>query len=135
MATDFGTDIRCTFENGVIDIDPSGAVDAPANALALAIARRFLTERETLFYDPAYGLDLRQFLNRGMTKAQLFQLRFLIASEAEKDERIQSASADVEFRARDQALVIRIECTSALGPFALTLLVSSLSVELLSLDA
>jgi hypothetical protein len=132
---DFGTDLRTTFEGGICDIDPSGEIDTPAHALAMAIARRFLVERGQLLYDPGYGLDLRLFLAKGMTKAQLFQLRFLIASEAEKDERIASATADVSFNQASQGLVVRLECTSALGPFALTLGVSSLSVDLLSLDA
>jgi hypothetical protein len=131
---DFGTDIRTSFQDGVCDIDPSGAIDTPAHALAMAIARRFLVERGQLFYDESYGLDLRLFLAKGMRPAQLFQLRFLIASEAEKDERISSASADVQFRHADQALLVRLECTSGLGPFSLTLGVTSLTVALLSLD-
>jgi hypothetical protein len=130
---EFGTDLLVTLSNGVFDLDPTGAVDTPEHALAMAVARRFVVERGGLFYDPEYGLDLRQYLNKGMTRGELFRLRFLVQSEAEKDERIISAEADVQFTSA-QTLVVKLECTTALGPFSLTLSVSSLTVELLSLE-
>jgi hypothetical protein len=130
---EFGTDLLVTLQDGVFDIDPTGAVDTPEHALAMSVARRFVVERGALFYDAEYGLDLRQYLNKGLTRGELFRLRFLIQSEAEKDERILSAEATLQFTA-SQTLVVKLECTSSLGPFSLTLSVSSLTVEILSLE-
>jgi hypothetical protein len=135
MVVEFGADMRVTVEDGVFDLDPTGALDTPARAVAMAVARRFVVERGALFYDPNYGLDLRGYLAKAMTPGELFALRSLVTAEAEKDERVQSADADVSFDPTTNALRVRIVCTSALGTFSLTLDVSSLSVELLDLAA
>ncbi len=131
---DPGCDMRVTFEDGVFDLDPTGALDPPLRALAMAVARRFVVRRGDLFYAADYGLDLRGFLARGMTKGEIFRLRSRIVSEAEADERVTSADASVEVDPTTNGLRIAVACTSGLGPFSLTLAVSSLGVADLAIE-
>ncbi len=135
MAIEFGQDLRVTAEAGVFDIDPSGALDDGLRAAAHSVARRFVTPREGLFYDPEYGEDLRAYVAKAMTAGEVFRLRSRVAAQAEADERVLSASVSASFDAATNALKVRVACESSLGPFALTLSVSALSVDLLALEA
>lgn len=58
-------------------------------ALEQAVARRYLTPRGGLFYAADYGLDIRSFVADAI---DLALAQALIAAEARKDERVDSAS-------------------------------------------
>lgn len=128
MATDFGTDIDCA----PAGLDPLfGLVDG-TTALAQAIFRRYETERGTLVDDPDYGLDVQSWIGTRVTTPQIFAWQQALANEARKDERVLRASARIAFDAATKTLRFSVACESAEGPFTLTVAVSDLSVELLS---
>jgi phage baseplate assembly protein W len=127
-ATDFGTDVDC--RTGV----PLrwGLVSGRANVVN-AIARRFVTATGALPDDPAYGLDLRSYLNAGLTAAKLSQLRSSVVAQCELEPRIQSCDTVVfDFSFQASTLVITIGLTDAAGPFTLVLAVNDLTVAILN---
>ncbi len=130
MATTYplGSDIDC----GPAGLDPLfGMVDG-AVGLAQAIFRRFETERGSLVDDSNYGLDVTAWVGTRVTPPQLFAWQQALANEAKKDERVYAVRARITFDPRTNALSFSLVIESAEGPFTMTVAVSDLSVELLS---
>lgn len=126
---DFGVDI-----SALPDLDFRLQSGLPN--LAEAVARRLMTPRGGLFYDPDYGLDLRQYLNEALTDEVRYEIETLVAAECEQDERILAANATVvEGPPQARALRILIELETAEGPFRLLLGVNAVSVEVLRAEA
>ncbi len=123
----FGSDF-----SAVDDLDPlltflEGDTD-DVTALIQAVARRYITPRGGLFYDPAYGLDLRLFVGSTYSPAQI---ESLTAAEARKEERVSDCS--VTATPIGETLKIEIRCTSNTGAtFDFTLEVSKVTVTLLT---
>ncbi len=123
----FGSDI-----NGFDDLDPrllflEEDVDE-VTALIQAVARRYITPRGGLFYDPSYGLDLRQFISGTFSPAQM---EALIAAEARKEERVTDCTATVTVAG--DVFSVEIRCTASTGAtFDFTLNVSQVTVTLLT---
>jgi hypothetical protein len=120
---DLGTDI-----GGVMDLDPSLAPVSGRRALIEAVARRLVTPRGALWYDASYGYDLRQFLN-GIAAAPS-QIVAGVVEQAEADERVVGAQASATFI--NNTLVVKLALLDGSGPFAFTLKVSQVTVELLT---
>lgn len=119
---DLGSDFSC-----VDDVGPSLAVVSGRRALINSIARRLITPRGGLFYAPDYGYDTRQFLS-GITAAPSAIAAGVVA-EAEKDERVDQASAVVTFVGN--TLNIRLEIADGGGPFTFVLSIDKVTVEIL----
>jgi hypothetical protein len=88
MSNDYGSDF-----SAVEDVDPYLTfLDGALLPLALteALARKFDVPRGGLFYDPAYGLSLSQFLLDSIDTQIAEQA---IVGEALKDERVASCKA------------------------------------------
>lgn len=119
---DLGTDFA-----GVNDITPTLQVVSGRRCLIEAIARRLITPRGALWYDPDYGYDLRQYLS-GITVAA-GSIAASVAAEAEKDERVEQASADVTFSG--SVLNVKLAIADAAGPFQFVLRISQVTVEIL----
>lgn len=123
----FGSDF-----SGVDDLDPlltflEGDADE-VTSLIQAVARRYITPRGGLFYDPSYGLDLRLFVASTYSPAQI---EALAAAEARKEERVADCSATATLIG--EALTLQIRCTSNTGAtFDFTLNVSKVTVTLLT---
>lgn len=126
----YGSDI-----SAVSDINPSMVLRSGPQVLADAIGRRLITPRGGLFYDPDYGLDVRAWLNESITESSGVELGSAIAAECEKDERIESARATVDFNLLEGRIRIAVELTTAEGPYRLVLSVSDVSVDILEADA
>lgn len=98
--------------------------------LAEALARRLMTPPGALWYDPEYGTDLRVYLQEALTEEVQYEIERVAAIEAEKDPRVESASAAVtavgtgEYR-------LSLSVTTAEGPYRLVLRVGGVSVEVL----
>lgn len=122
----FGTDISC-----VDDLDPTFGLVAGNTTLAQAILRRLSTPRGGLLDDPDYGYDVRSLLADEGTLRSLTAARVAIANEVEKDERVFSCDVELEFLAPAESLLIRLEVTTARGPFRLVLEASQVNVEIL----
>jgi hypothetical protein len=116
------------------DLDPSFAPLLGLRAIGEALARRFETPRGLLPYDPDYGLDLRAWIGEDFDPRTTFQLRAQIEAEAEKDERILSATASVDASHAAQTLTIQLSVSTAEGSFALTLAIDRVSAAVLSLQ-
>lgn len=119
---DLGSDF-----SGASDISPALTVTSGRRGLIEAIARRFITPRGALFYDDSYGFDLRQFLN-GVAAAP-GQIAAGCVDEAEKDERVEQASAEATFIGN--TLTVKLGIADANGPFSFVLKVSQVTVEIL----
>jgi hypothetical protein len=100
-----------------------------------ALARRLTTPRGGLFYDPDYGLDVRDYLSAGMTPQQLSAIQGDITNEVSKDERIDNPVVTVVQNLAAATMRITIACDLATGPFTFIVGVSQLTVELLDVQA
>lgn len=98
-----------------------------------AIARRLITPRGGLVYDPAYGTDVRAYLSAGMTAAQVARLASEIQAEVNKDPRV--GGADVSLAIAGTTMLITVLVDLAQGPFELVFRVTGLTVELLTVAA
>lgn len=116
------------------DLDGGFALAGGYRALGQALARRLETERGSLFYDLDYGTDVRDRLNDSVNPAELAALQGDIDTECEKEERVLSASATVNFDASTGKASIPIQITTAQGPFALILSADALTVQLLAIQ-
>lgn len=125
--TELGVDVDCILDPGYVWLLCSGFRN-----LGNALARRLSTPRGALFYDPGYGLDLRSYLNAGLTDAKLSELVSAIGSECEKDERVQQADVTATYSYQTSTLRVRIEVLTADGPFRLILGVDQVTVAILN---
>lgn len=122
---DFGQSFAC-----VTDLRPNFGVVTGRRLLAEAVARRITTPRGQLIDDPDYGLDVREWLNDAMTPAQIQRLPALVDAELQKDERIVASTTEATFVNSTLHLTVTIDDGD--GPFPLTIAVSALTVELLT---
>jgi hypothetical protein len=123
----YGTDLSCSS-----DLTPTMAsVDAfSTRAISEAIVRRLDTPRGALVDDPDYGTDLRGFLNRGATAAELNALSDKVRAEVQRDDRVRSAT--VSLRMSEATRTLRVDIAVALvgtdGAFRMTLAVTSADI-------
>jgi len=132
MPTNFddplGVDFHC-----VDDLDPSLTLVQGNTALGQSTARRLITPAGGLFYDRWYGGCVRRFLkSSGVTVAQVSRT---VEAETIKDERADSAAAEVTFDDQSDTLEIKERITPVTGKtFVLTVNVDELSIEVLNED-
>jgi hypothetical protein len=119
----FGSDLSCTDDLTADMAEVPG--DSPL-AVAQANFRRLTTARGTVPDEPNYGLDVREFLNHGLTRKSLQEIPGQVRGELTKDDRNDASALSVEmviaadFKSFD--LVVRAQ--AAAGPYSLTLAVS-----------
>ncbi|HSN26434.1 MAG TPA: hypothetical protein VLT45_09115 [Kofleriaceae bacterium] len=129
----FGTDLR-----GASDLfDTMDEITDPNDPLivAEAIARRLDCPAGGLIDDPLYGKDLREYLNRGTTDAELMRTAAEIRAEVMKDDRVDQAVVTVTPGGLPlgSRLEISIRITPVdprTGVFTMTLQVTSAAVVL-----
>lgn len=119
---DYGTDFA-----GVMDVSPSLRDVSGPRTVIENIACRLITPRGSLWYDPAYGFDLRQFLNGHVQDAG--QIVAGVVEQAEQDERVDNAEARVTFV--DAALTVDVSLVLSEGTFEFTATVDTMSGQLL----
>lgn len=132
-----GTDVDV-----VTDIGLSFGLAREQRNLGNALARRLMTPRGGLAYDPEYGTDIRLFLNASLTPAGFANLKSVMVAECEKDPRVLAFNVDsfqlggsgIAIAARPPLLAsCRVE--TAEGPFDLILAISDATIELLDAAA
>lgn len=128
--TDVGDDIEC-----VRDLGTTLSLAVGVHNLGNALARRLTTPRGGLFYEPDYGIDVRNFLKAGFTESSVKSVGSAIAEEVRKDPRVQGATVKVATNNADASMRITIGVEIAAGPFDLVLRVDALTVELLEARA
>lgn len=122
----YGRDVSCA-----PDLDENFALVQGPAVVAQALWRRFSTPRGALAFHPNEGFDLRILINESFTPETLARMSAAIEAEALKDERVEEATASLEYLAASKKLVITITGIGAEGPFALTMFVSGVSVALI----
>jgi hypothetical protein len=98
-------------------------------ALAQRLLRRFQTPRGRFFAWPDFGTDLREFL---LANVPADRVATAAASEALKDEQIESVDASATYEGRAVRLVLTV--TTAEGPFDFTMTISEAVVSLIALQ-
>jgi hypothetical protein len=131
----YGSDLVCTSdlteEMAEHDgFDPQG--------LAEALLHRIDCPRGELPDDPNYGMDLRSYINRGVSNAELFALAGEIRNEWTKDDRVESAVVELEVseggkRISGRGLVTPVD--PSVGGFALTFAATDAAVLLEEINA
>ena len=101
--------------------------------LGNAIARRLTTDG--LFYDSSYGIDIRVYLNSPFSAQLASELALKIEQQCLQDERVTAVGVTTQYNQTLKSLTIRLALTSSVGPFTLILVVNSLTVELLTIEA
>jgi hypothetical protein len=128
MATVYGSDTTCLTDIPLIDQQ----VTDPRILVGQRTARRLTTPRGALAAindDPAFGWDVRQYINAKLTPAQIAGAQAQIESEVLKDEQIQSVNATLTFS--EGSLSISLQLQGSAGPFTLTLNVEQLTTQLI----
>lgn len=121
-----GWDFSC-----VDDVDQDLAPVSGRLCVAQAVARRWITNRGELFYDPEYGAGLRNYIS-GNTQ-NIGTLAGRLEDEARKDERVDDCKCSVDVVG--ETLTVRGVLVAASGPFALVLSLSQTTLTLETLDA
>lgn len=126
---DFGRDLSCADDLE----DDMAEVEGPA-LVAQAIYRRLYTPRGALWQDPDYGLDLRDYLSRRMTAAEIAAIPGDVVKEILKDERVERATVKLTKQTLE-VLEIMVNVEAGTGPFSLTISVTQAAVTLASVAA
>lgn len=131
----YGTDISCES-----DLDPlMTEIDGGTTlALAQAIVRRLDTPRGSLPDDGNYGIDVRGFLNRGTSAADVRQMAGEIRNEVLKDDRVDTLTVTVRPNSVGSEITIELAVQpvdAAIGGFALTLAASDADLLLEEIKA
>lgn len=128
MATDYGSDIAL----GIGSAPRNWSLVSGSTNVIYALARRYRTTRGTLFYDLDYGYNLCELIGEDISDVEIEAAKIEIALEAEKDDRVLSATADVVANS-DGTLAITVSVTLREGEtFKLVMAVSALTIEVLS---
>lgn len=118
----FGSDLSCTDDLTANMLEIPG--DSPL-AVAQANFRRLTTARGTVPDDPDYGLDVREFLNHGLTQKSLQEIPGQVRGELGKDDRNDRASLTVEMTIGPdfKSFELMVRAQAATGPYSFTLAV------------
>lgn len=130
----YGSDVSCA-----LDIEPDRELDGDDPlVLAQALVRRLDCPRGGLPDDPAYGIDIREFLNDGRPTREISSLEDQIRTELRKDDRV--ALLDVKVTPSSTGTTLRIVIVvtpvdPASKSFRMTLAVTSSTVVLEAMEA
>lgn len=114
--------------SGIDDLTPNlTEVDGEAG-LAEAIARRWLSDNGTLWYDETHGESILKAIN---AFARPERLAGALRAQALLDERVEEAIVVVTFDAPTSHLTVRSRITTAEGPFDFTLMHDGVTATLL----
>jgi hypothetical protein len=119
----YGSDLSCIEDltDDMEELDPFSV-----RGIGEAVIRRLITQRGTLQDDPEYGHDVREYLNRGMTTADIGDAQTTIRNEIAKDDRVADSSVTLRLETLT-SLTVSIVLTPAdpnITPFALTFAVT-----------
>jgi hypothetical protein len=63
------------------------------------------------------------------------EIRTGVEAEALKDSRVKDARCTVSWEPVEKRFVVKVQCTTALGPFRLVMAIDALTAQLLRIDA
>jgi hypothetical protein len=96
------------------------------------LLRRFSTPRGSLAFHQDYGYDLRQFVNDTITDETLFRMKAGSEREAEQEEYVSEATAQVRYDVPTETIYLSMEVVISTGPFRFVLAVDQLRVTLVT---
>jgi len=119
----YGADVSCSR-----DLEEAMPEVSGQTVLAQALVRRLDCPRGGLPDDGDYGIDLRGFLNRGLTTDEVRGLAGAIRSELSKDDRVDTVAVTVAPTTTGQSIRVSIQVVprdaTLGGPFTLILAVT-----------
>lgn len=121
MATFYGTATDCTTDVPLVSV----TISDPRKVIGQRIIRRLTTPRGGLGViggNKNGGWDVRRYILARMSPSTQGIGEQQVAAECLKDEQVQSATAT--FTYADKKLTIAVACTSAAGPFSLTIVLT-----------
>jgi hypothetical protein len=130
MATDYGTDLYCD-----TDMDASMTEVSGSLLMQQVILRRLYTPKGSLLSAPGENtVDLREWLSSSVdpTQREITGAKAAAMSALMADPRIESVTITPRFDATTRTLLMSIAGYGALGPFSLTIGVTSLTVDILN---
>lgn len=133
MATDYGYDASCDTDLTPTLLDVSGE-----RLLAQVCCRRLYTPNASLLSAPdEKTTDLREFLSstQGLSSRDLNVIRATATGALMADPRIFSVTINTDWDPTTGLLGLRITGQGSTGPFQLTLAVSAVTVQVLSVGA
>src|SRR4051812_18911277 len=127
MSDLLGTDIATS---GAMGLDPYFTLVSGGRCFVEAFARRLVTPRGSLLNYPAYGYDLRQWVNAELDTVDLREIERAAAEECRADERVDDVALEASFS--DDRLSLTGTVRAITGKtFRMTLAVSDVTVILL----
>ncbi len=133
----YGTDVSTFVRNdeGAMDLDPFFVEISGPRVIAEAVARRWTSEKGSLFWDPDGGEDVRALLGSRFDPAEAVDLQATLSAEAEKDERVLRCSVLVTWELAARRVRIRAAVTPAEGPsFQFVMPVDAVTSAVLGLE-
>lgn len=124
---DFGT---CWGTPDGADLSMPSYMASGNQVVAEAILRRWSTSRGQLIDDPNYGYNVMDLVSDDLGPGDVAYAQQQLAQEAQKDERVKSASVTVTLTGAG-LLTITGAIVTAKGPFSLVVAVNAVSVKLL----
>lgn len=132
MSNIFGTDLWLGISaDGALDIDATCRETSGLHVLAQSLAARQTTAPGTFIGAPDDCFDIRSWLSRGMTQAQIQQLGSQVQAQLLRDQRVQAVNVTSSYNVATSTLTLVEQVTSGAGPFTLTLIVSQVTIQVL----
>jgi hypothetical protein len=124
--TNFGTCWSC-----VSDLSSPAVMVSGNQVVAEAILRRWGTSPGELIDDPDYGFNLSDLISDDLGPADIALAQQQAGAEAEKDERVLSATVTLTLNNATGVLTVNALVVTSLGPFTLVASVSAIGTALL----
>lgn len=129
-ANPYGTDIALINVNGVLDADPTMREVSGLPVFAQSLVARQTTPTGSMRQVPDDCFDVRGWLSKGMTTAQIAAIGPRVANELQKDERVRQAIVTATFTLQSATLVLVEQIVPVTGtPFKLTLTLTPSNVS------
>lgn len=114
MATDFGRDLAC-----LDDLDPNAREVEDEELLVQEAYKRITTPRGSVVDDDDYGKDVRSYLQKAMTAAEIASIPGQLRNEILKDDRFDDVKGTVVLEDGGQMLRGELILFTGEGPFPL----------------
>lgn len=123
----YGSDISAK-----TDLDATFRMVSGVELMSEVCLRRLYCRRGGLLGSPnANTLDARDFLNTGLGRGGLASVSVQCQAAILGDPRVLTCTVTPSYDAPNRALTLRVQGVGAAGPFALTLSVNDVTIELL----
>jgi hypothetical protein len=124
----YGSDLSCT-----TDLDPLGTVVSGAAMVRERAIRRLISRKGSILSAPfAETIDVRDLLSDAVAPGGAARIQANVRTALLDDECIAAATVQITYLPTSKTMMIAVACDGALGPFAFTLDVGSVTVSVLS---